>query len=216
MEAKFSVIIPTIWKSKYTIELLNRYSNSDYISEIILIDNSPKNAPDLSGIKKLNRIQEKENTFVNPAWNKGVELAKLDYIIISNDDILFDVDEFCGYLTYIDNSVINLKNAGYIGMHSDNYKIDKSESPVLENYENNTNKGGWGCLFALHKSNWVPIPERLKIWFGDNYIHAISKSVLQLRGMKVETNMSTSSDLEEVEDVKNRDVLEWHNLLSGK
>mgnify|MGYP000900027392 CR=1 FL=1 len=217
MTGKYTVIIPTIWKSEYTLELLKRYSASSYVEEIILINNAPNDSPDLSEIEgdKLFNIREDINTYVNPAWNKGVRMSKTDRIVISNDDILFDVDEYFSYIEKLDTQ-LGLENLGYIGMHSDNYIIPESENPIAEMYENVTNKGGWGCLFVFHKNNWKPIPERLKIWFGDNYIHMTARSIVQLRGMKVTTKMSTSSDLKEVESVKNNDVLEWNNFLTGK
>jgi hypothetical protein len=202
---KFSVIIPTIWKSHFTIPLLERLSKCESVGEIILIDNAPKG--DVV-IDKLIHIKESENTYVNPAWNKGVELAKWDNITIANDDILFNVDEYFHYMEHIP-----LKEFGFVGSHSDNYKEEESLTIELEKYNNQNNVGGWGCLFSFHKRNWKPIPNQLKIWYGDNYIHATNGSILQLRGIKIETLMSTSSDLEEVRAIRDRDTQIWNNTL---
>lgn len=203
---KFSVIIPTIWKSEFTIPLLQRLSKSEAVGEIILIDNAPN--WDIT-MDKLIHIKESENTYVNPAWNKGVELAKWNNITIANDDILFDVDEYFHYMEQIP-----LKEFGFIGSHSDNYKDGEFDTIHLEKYDNQTNVGGWGCLFSFDKRNWKPIPNELKIWYGDNFIHATNQSILQLRGIKIETLMSTSSDLQEVREIRDRDTHIWHNGLS--
>ena len=203
---KFSVIIPTIWKSEFTIPLLQRLSKSEAVGEIILIDNAPN--WDIT-MDKLIHIKESENTYVNPAWNKGVELAKWNNITIANDDILFDVDEYFHYMEQI-----SLKEFGFIGSHSDNYKDGEFDTIHLEKYDNQTNVGGWGCLFSFDKRNWKPIPNELKIWYGDNFIHATNQSILQLRGIKIETLMSTSSDLQEVREIRDRDTHIWHNGLS--
>ena len=203
---KFSVIIPTIWKSEFTIPLLQRLSKSEAVGEIILIDNAPN--WDIT-MDKLIHIKESENTYVNPAWNKGVELAKWNNITIANDDILFDVDEYFHYMEQIP-----LKEFGFIGSHSDNYKDGEFDTIHLEKYDNQTNVGGWGCLFSFDKRNWKPIPNELKIWYGDNFIHATNQSILQLRGIKIETLMSTSSDLQEVRAIRDRDTHIWHNGLS--
>ena len=203
---KFSVIIPTIWKSEFTLPLLDRLSKSDSVGEIILIDNAPKG--DVV-IDKVIHIIESENTYVNPAWNKGVELAKYNNITIANDDILFNVDE---YYNYIEQSKEAL-NAGYIGSHSDNYVVQDSDNVEIEYYNNQNNVGGWGCLFSFHKTNWKPIPEQLKIWYGDNYIHATHPTILQLRGFPIQTRMSTSSDLEEVREIRDRDTRIWNNTF---
>lgn len=208
---KWSVIIPTIWKSGYTEKLLTRFSQSKYVGEIILIDNAGYLKKEII-LPKLVHIKEKENTFVNPAWNKGVDISKYDYVTIANDDILFDVDEYYYYLEQI-LELNKLENLGFIGSHSDNYKLEKADIPKFEIYDNKNNKGGWGCLFSFHKSKWIPIPDKLKIWFGDNWIHMNSNQILQLRGIKIETNMSTSSDLDEVRDVRDTDVKNWNKLL---
>lgn len=210
---KFTVIIPTIWKSEYTLELIKRYCDCDSVDEIILINNRPEDTPVLMENAKLKVYHMSENIFVNPAWNYGVTLAKNDYITISNDDILFDVDEYY-YLLNQTILQIPLENLGYIGSHSENYIISENKSPVLEEYDNNSNKGGWGCLFSFHKQNWKPIPNQLKIWYGDNWIHMVIRPILQLSGINIETKMSTSSDLEEIRSVRDNDTKEWHKLLS--
>jgi hypothetical protein len=202
---KFSVIIPTIWKSQFTTPLLQRLSKCESVGEIILIDNAPDWDIEMN---KLIHIKESENTYVNPAWNKGVELAKWNNITIANDDILFDVDEYFHYMEQIP-----LKEFGFVGSHSDNYKDGEFDTIHLEKYDNRTNVGGWGCLFSFHKTNWKPIPNQLKIWYGDNFIHATNGSILQLRGIKIETLMSTSSDLEEVRAIRDRDTQIWNNTL---
>jgi hypothetical protein len=209
---KFTVVIPTIWKSEYTLELIKRYCESEYVGEIILINNRIKDTPNIQSHSKLKIVNMEENIFVNPAWNYGVSTAANDYITISNDDILFNVDEYYELL----NQVISqqpLENLGHIGSHSENYIVSENKEPVLEEYNNKTNTGGWGCLFSFHKKNWKPIPEQLKIWYGDNWIHMVIRPILQLSGINIETKMSTSSDLEEIREVRDNDTNEWHKLL---
>jgi len=216
---KFSVIIPTIWKSEYTMELLERLGEHPAVVEIILIDNAPKGDVIMD---KVIHIKETENTYVNNAWNKGVELAKCNHITIANDDILFDVFryyrnmfQFAGSHPF-DYTKTALEELGFIGSHSDNYKIEVEENVVCETYNNQNNVGGWGCLFSFHKRNWKPIPNQLKIWYGDNWIHATHPNILQLRGLPIQTKMSTSSDLEELRDVRDNDTKEWHKLLNNQ
>jgi glycosyltransferase involved in cell wall biosynthesis len=205
---KFSIIIPTIWKSEYTMELLERYSKSDYVGEIILIDNAP--TKDIV-MDKLVHIKEETNTYVNAAWNKGVSIAKYDYVTICNDDILFNPNEYFYYMS----QALNLLDAGFIGSHSQNYTEDKIEV-AIEMYDNKTNAGGWGCLFAFNKNIWKPIPERLKIWYGDNWIHGTNQNIFQLIGMNIKTKMSTSSDRMDVREVRDNDTKEWHKLLNNQ
>jgi hypothetical protein len=210
---KFSVIIPTIWASEYTTPLLEELSNCEMVGEIILIDNTnhilyPGMGYDLP---KVNLIKEGENTYVNPAWNKGVSIAKYNYVTICNDDILFNPNEYFYYMS----QSLNLLDAGFIGSHSQNYTEDKIEA-AIERYDNKTNTGGWGCLFTFNKLIWKPIPERLKIWYGDNWIHGTNQNIFQLRGMNIKTKMSTSSDRMDVRDVRDNDTNEWHKLLNNQ
>jgi hypothetical protein len=84
-----SVIIPTLWKPEGFIERLEEISKNSNVGEIILIDNSTLDI-DTSHIPKLNHIKENQNTYVIPAWNKGVKLAKYDKLLIANDDVETD------------------------------------------------------------------------------------------------------------------------------
>lgn len=210
---KFSVIIPTIWASEYTTPLLEELSNSEFVGEIILIDNTdyilyPKQGWDFDKVKL---IKENKNTYVNPAWNKGVLEAKYNYVTICNDDILFNPNEYFYYI----NQALNILDVGFIGSHSQNYE-DKLNDAEIELYDNKTNTGGWGCLFSFNKSIWKPIPDGLKIWYGDNWIHGTNPNIFQLRGIKIQTKMSTSSDREDVRDVRDNDTIQWHRLLQNR
>jgi hypothetical protein len=207
---KFSVIIPTIWASNLTTPLLEELSKSDYVGEIILIDNTdyilyPKQGWDFD---KVQLVKEMKNTYVNPAWNKGVSIAKNTYVTICNDDILFNPNEYFYYMS----QALNLLDAGFIGSHSQNYTEDKIEV-AIEMYDNKTNTGGWGCLFTFNKNIWKPIPEVLKIWYGDNWIHGTNQNIFQLKGIQIKTKMSTSSDRLDIRDVRDNDTNEWHKLL---
>lgn len=210
---KFSVIIPTIWKSEFFEEMLLRYSKSEHVGEIILIDNEPSASKEIN-LPKVIHIKEKENTFVNPAWNKGVSLSKYENITIANDDILFNVDEYYFYFSKLLESY-DFKDIGFVGSHFFNYKLEKSEDTVhFKLYDNKVNISGWGCLFSFHKINWNPIPDGLKIWYGDNWIHLVCNKILDISGIKIQTKMSTSSDLDEMLVIKENDTLVWKKMLN--
>lgn len=69
----FSVIIPTMWKSKRTQGMLSALEASEHVKEIVLIDNDPsaRKSVKLEHFKKLIHLPQEENIFVNPAWNLG-------------------------------------------------------------------------------------------------------------------------------------------------
>ena len=87
---KFSVVIPTIYKSEYLHKLIAALNESDAVLEILLIDNANKNGSDLKQYEKVKVLNQLKNIYVNPAWNLGVATAVSDYLLICNDDIFFD------------------------------------------------------------------------------------------------------------------------------
>lgn len=211
---KFSVVIPTIWKGPWIVELLNRLVESEYVTQIILIDNSPELAPILPVNEKIQRIISDENLFVNPSWNLGVKLSNNENIIISNDDILFDVERYFKFLSELED----IKKYGIIGMNSDNYSLTKDTEITLTQYGTLPNTGGWACLLAFHKESWVEIPENIKIYYGDNFLHLNCSPILELRGIQVKTVMSSSANtsIDWVKKITDNDLIEWHNILGGR
>mgnify|MGYP000632796718 CR=1 FL=1 len=211
---KYSIIIPTLWKSNRIHKLLRDLIKCQFVDEIILIDNAGKFFEYYEALDKVKLVQAKENIYVNPAWNLGIELAKNDLIALVNDDINFNPNIF----GVIDESILSY--VGIIGMGEGNYKdeIDKEKGSYIDIWEPGVNDWGWGCFIMLNKKNWIDIPDNIKIWYGDNFIKDVNpapKSVL--RNFKVETEMSTTSDGDEWNDRKKEDHINFINYLrNGK
>ena len=74
---KWSVIIPTLWKPKTFPELLERLQNEPCVDEILIIDNAPHQKASVEFGPKIIWLEQPQNIFVNPAWNLGVERAKM-------------------------------------------------------------------------------------------------------------------------------------------
>ena len=180
--------------------------------EIILIDNAPELNKTVN-IDKVLHIREKTNTYAIPPVNKGVELAKCDNVIISSDDIKFDVNEYCNLLTRI-NQNYKLETLGYIGSHSHNYEITELEDVRFELYNPQENVTGWGCLVTVNKKLWTPLPSQLKIWYADNWLQAVHHGkIYQLKGIPIETKMSTTSNSPEFQKIIDQDTIEWHKII---
>lgn len=211
---KFSIIIPTIWKGPWITELINKFVSSDYVDELILIDNNNKFAFDLPYNPKIQRIIADENLFVNPSWNLGVSLAKNNHIVIANDDILFDVNHYLEFLSNLED----LEKYGIIGMGSNNYTLSNDVEITLTRYGTIKNTGGWACLLAFHKDVWVPIPETIKIYYGDNFLQMACSPILEMHGISVKTVMSSSANtsIEWVKLIADNDLIEWRNILGGR
>jgi GT2 family glycosyltransferase len=215
---KFSVIIPTIWKGETLNNLLINFYNCELVEEVVLINNDSKNSKAIPLHDKLIYVEPQKNLFVNPSWNLGVRMSKSNNIIISNDDILFDVDYFINSLIDVDKNYINFKELGIIGMHSDNYKLESNSSNVsFKSHGMSESTGGWACLLAFNKKNWTPIPEQLKIYYGDNFLLGLGKQILDMEGLKVETKMSSSANtsVDWVKEVTDNDLIEWLKLINN-
>ncbi len=144
---KYSVIIPTLWKSNRIHKLLWDLIKCEFVDEIILIDNASKYFEYYEALDKVKLVQTSENIYVNPAWNLGIKIAKNNNIALLNDDINFDPNIF---------GLINsetLSNYGIIGMGEGNYKgpIDEERGPYIDKWNPGINDWGWGCFVMFHK-----------------------------------------------------------------
>jgi hypothetical protein len=212
---KISIIVPTLWKSEGFKERLMNISALESVEEIILIDNTI-NPPHLD-IDKLNHIKEYENTYVNPAWNKGYELAKSNKLCFMNDDVDFDLNLFKNILPHIteDKGMIGLNEYHGNGVWEDEPDCDKSradyrrgnrkmELKVIQLDEKR--RPGFGCLWFIHKNSYKLIPNDMKIWYGDDWIYYKSgKPNWAILNLDIIGKPSQTSDLSEFNKVKQND-----------
>jgi hypothetical protein len=208
---KFSIVIPTLWKSNRTKKLLSDLQECGYVDEIIVIDNTLTDFSDTQ-IDKMRVVSFGENIYVNPAWNWGIHNAKNECIALLNDDINFNPNIF----EVITEDVLN--QFGIIGMGEGNYKsLNISGDPILEVWKPGVNDWGWGCFIMLNKKDWIEIPDNIKIWYGDNIIKDVNptpKAVL--RNFRVDTEMSTTSDEPIWNERKEEDYKNFINYLNAK
>ena len=207
---KFSVIIPTMWCSDLIFKLLPILEASDFVGEIILIDNDKSNRPpQIITTSKLRILEQEENIYVNPAWNLGIELSNYPNICISNDDLVWDVQ----LLPYIFENI----DLGIIGQATSNYFDGHSEIKI----EAITERGwGWGCCFFIHKKNWIEIPTEFKIACGDEYLVSKIPSY-QISGTPIETephpwSVSRTASKNEFYDIQENDIKTWFKNKKNK
>jgi len=207
---KYSIILPTLWKSDRTKRLLVDLQECEYVDEIIIIDNSYDGYQD-TVVGKIRFVSFGGNIYVNPAWNKGIELARNNQIALLNDDINFNPNIF----EVITNDVLN--QFGIIGMGEGNYKsLNIEGDPILEVWQSGVNDWGWGCFIMLNKKDWIDIPNDIKIWYGDNIIKDVNPSPKAvLRNFRVDTEMSTTSDETEWDEIKKEDYKNFINYLKN-
>ena len=188
-------------------QTLIELSKCDHVGEIILIDNTNNTIP--IKLDKLVHICEGRNTYVNPAWNKGVEMSKYDKLCILNDDIWFDWNKLGEISELISDGF------GLIGMSPNNYNKPIEELKLIPT---NFRSTGFGCCFFIHKNNWDEIPNDLKLWCGDDWLfYRSNHQNFYLDGLRCDGYISASMDdkelSSEIDLIKIHDMYVISNLI---
>jgi hypothetical protein len=181
---KISIIIPTMWKSYILSSALKEYINSEFISEVILIDNEPSSKFEVPISDKIKIYTKNENIYVNPSWNWGVDLSSNNNLIFANDDICIkNLDSLITKFLDYDDCIIGL----------DYSKINTTEEINFEISEGHMCKG-FGCFFFLNKKNYFKIPDDLKIFYGDVILYNSIKNRIKFSCSNITIKMSTTSN----------------------
>lgn len=209
----FSIVIPTMWRSQKIEKLLQDLNQSDFVNEIIIIDNDTKSKSiELSQFSKLRYFPQVSNIFVNPAWNLGVLYAQNELIAICNDDINFDVD------SVLNQVLENQNDLGVIGCRllddkNPNKKIklntyrEKSRATVVHSF---------GVLMFVKKSKWIDIPNDLKIYYGDNWIMETQNPVYSMTfngRFDIDRHATTKDKSLNIKSITSVDTTVWQNLI---
>lgn len=195
-----------MWLSKDLVQMVQIYSESEKIDEIIIIDNAPNNKFELNS-PKLKIYSKGFNICVNPAWNWGVSLAQSENIIIANDDILIPQSDFTN-LIELTSSI--LKEDMIIGPamtcfeRFKNYpKPDKLVIyPVHHGFTY-----GFGTLMLMKRKSYTVIPDDILIFCGDVIQHDTNKPY-RFDGIHINTKMSTTLNHDQtLQEIARRDDL---------
>lgn len=200
---KYSVVIPTMWYSDRLYKMLNVYQNECRISEIIIIDNNPKNKQRKISGRKIKIYSRGENIYVNPAWNWGVSLAENENVILANDDITIGAVDLMKSLSYLHTSSFEL-----VGVDYNNTR----KSGILKIQESKRKEYGFGCFMYVKKSRYIQLPYDLKIWRGDFLLHKHLKTGV-ISGIYIDTDMSTT--VNKFNDVAKQDIFTYRTWDIG-
>lgn len=154
-----SVVIPTLWKSEWTLQLVNKLLDWNRLLELILIDNNPSERPADFPCNACEILNFGENIYVYPAWNEGVKRARGRYLMIRNDDILFEPSSLNGLFNKFGPSTV-------FGLHSRSFEYS---GPLITDDEFYVGFG-WGCLMILETKSYPFIPNDMQIFRGDAWI----------------------------------------------
>jgi glycosyltransferase involved in cell wall biosynthesis len=196
----YSVVIPTLWRSNRTLRLISDLVQCDEVGEVIIIDNS-SNTNMVSG-RKVKVISNGRNNYVNPSWNIGANEAQYTYLALCNDDINFNANKLFQ---------LQPEHGDIFGIGSSCYDCEvefdyPSVAPIY------TRGYGWGCLMLMRNEDYFPIPDDLRVSYGDDWLFKFTPNKYNIHGIRINTEMSTTSREAEFIAVAEQDSKIWHTL----
>lgn len=203
-----SVVVPTMWRVPSVLDELMKLSAHDLVGEIILIDNTETGISFDVPVNKLVHVKEFRNTYVNPAWNKGVTLSRYDKLLIMNDDITTNY-HIIDLLYHMVNENYGMIGAGK-SCWAPHWKADVPLS--LAAIPRRTHS--YASFFFVHKKSYKMIPEEMKIWCGDEWLfRTTEKPNLEIQNWFIGGEASQTADDVQFDIIKESDEY-YYNLLS--
>lgn len=203
---EYSIVIPTMWKSDKISIMLNVYEQSNFVKEVIIIDNNPANKIDLNRYTKIRYYTKGENIFVNPAWNWGYSLSNYN-LILANDDII--IENFDSVMQLISNKSSSYDIIG-VSLIKDYYNNEMKIIPVRDFPEKS-----YGCFMYI--KNYIYVPDQLKIWYGDliQFNFAKNRGILINSDLSTDKSTTINSDTSLFRNIIGKnDILEYKKLLN--
>jgi len=209
----FSLIIPTMWKSTLFHKSIMEYKKISKISEIIIINNDPTyKVPTYFKHNKIRILTQKENIFVNPAWNLGVLEAKNENLIIANDDI--QIAKLNWVLGVVEK---HLKKYDLLGF--DISKTNKTNLVEIKPLPKPSRRPhAFGVFMITKKSKYVKIPDEIKIWYGDDIQFYTNKrrGILAVPSATIEMSKTTKSISNTKKIIKTEDRPNFKKYIKEK
>ena len=197
-----TVIMPSMFIPEGIVEMVKKVCEHPLVGEFILMDNTVNGGNIKEEIPKLIYIEEGKNTFINPAWNKGVLMAKYDKLMFLNDDVVTDfelIDKVYDLIT---------EDRGMIGLGEGCWDYRGGEFNVrpIQKF-----RGGFACLFFMHKNSYYHIPEDLKVWYGDNWLFEKSdKQPYEIVNWKMGGKISATINTNTIWPITKEDETVWN------
>jgi hypothetical protein len=164
-----------MWMDDKIIPLLKILISNTFIGEIIIIDNNPQHRKKIPNSSKILIIQNNQNNFVNPSWNIGYTLSKYE-LILCNDDI--EIRNLNGILNVFMTTDYDVLGVGINENNGDMFIEDYKQEPT----------NNFGCFMYIKKYNYIP--EKYKIFIGDNFLKNSNKKVGIVKNSSVFTEKS--------------------------
>ena len=178
---KHTIAILAFNSHDLTMKVVDQTFKNNPESDILIFDNGSEPSYKKLINKYSNEIhyhREKENIYVNAAWNKIFDQVKTPYLtLLNNDCFVLSKNYFSSAINYMENNKIILSSCKTISfktlkfLNFSNYlNIFLSSKKI--NFIENSRRQGWLMTINLdeYKKLDYKIPSYLKVWFGDDWI----------------------------------------------
>ena len=164
-----------------TAKNLEHLSSLGYAGNVLLFDNgSEPSFEKITNKLGIRYHREKENLYVNPAWNKIFQMENCEYLtLLNNDCYILSPNYFQDILPNMDRNSIGIsscKTKNIYQLKNNNFNTKDyfffPKETTSINFNNNARRQGWLMTLNLqmYKSLEFLIPDYLKLWYGDDWI----------------------------------------------
>ena len=200
----FSIVIPTMWKSNKIYRMLPIYEESEFVKEIIIIDNdTTKKTIHLGKYKKVRYYPQEKNIYVNPAWNLGHSLVNYNLILANDDIVINNFDDVIRIILCSNYDIVGF------GVYNDTSSL-RIETVYGFPYI------GYG--YFMYIKEYSEIPNKLKIWYGDKILFDRSKKrgIIRNADADYEKGKTINSDDKKLRNtVATNDVNIYEKLITS-
>lgn len=158
-----------MWRYAPFLDFVETMAELSCIGEIIILNNDVSKTPRHIALthSKVKLKNFPTNIYVNPAWNLGAELAQYEHLCFLSDDVIIDLKAFVMADRFMRDHVADC-NIGVIGVCPG--WSEEGQRPLINGaieFANESLVFGWATCFFIAKRRWIPIPEDIKIFWGD-------------------------------------------------
>lgn len=192
-------MIPTLQRSDDLDRIVAQCEQHPCVLEVLVINNAE--APLTWSSDKVRVLNMGENTYVNPAWNLGAREARGDLLALINDDVLFD-DRALSLAA----RTLRWGIYGVIGPSADSFNRPQSGRPRVRVAPFFSFKGNFGTFMCMRTRDYVPVPEQMRIWGGDDWLFLQQRRPNGvISGLRFDTDMGTTSGSPEFQQMRDNE-----------
>lgn len=209
MPEEFTVVIPTLQRAPGLRSLVLRCAEHPSVREVLVVNNAPEPLPVTH--PRLRVLQQGTNIFVNPAWNLGAREARGSLLAIVNDDVEFE-DEALTHAA----GILRRGFFGIVGPDLSTFSDDGSGRISHRLARHDAPRRRFGTFMCLRRTDYVPVPDELRIWGGDDWLIAQQRRPpAALIRTRFRTDMSTTTRAEEFQRLFEQERERTDRLLAA-